>query len=789
MMEEPLSPQERVEDKSSSHIVHALLQFAVAVKHRKNVVLLCVFVTLALGALYYSTATRLYSAKAELFIIASGDDARSTGLSGQGRDGNNLMPTFERVITSARVVEQAIEKLRPEDQRVDLAEVPRSRWVAAVQRNLSAKSIYGTNNIEIEYLSRDPAVAVAMVNQVVDCYLEELDAIHKQTADDLISHLEQQQREISEKLQQWQILLSQQKNACGDMLNTDPDSKSQHPLFDLISNTNKMMLDRKNERMEVEAKLASLQEAVARGEDLEPHIMAVEETVGRELLMSHMGLNAQTMANLATVRQQKMEDTAKLQAMLVHYGEQHPEIQNLRAKILAADQLLAGSTGARQQPMNAAERARLARSLEGLLKQRVDALVRHEQKLAIEQQNLQRQADGINDQLIAIQATERQIDWGNELRDRLLNQLATLTGAEEGPIIRSQTISNPVQATAPTSPNLRRVAMLSLLAGLAMGLAIVYVLDILDDRFRSVEELQSQLGVPVLAIVQDLPRQDVCGVETLQLVAEPDAPESEAFRTLRTSLGLNHDRARRIVVSSAEPGDGKSTVLANAAVAYAHGGKRTLLIDADLRRPGLSTLLNLRGMEGLSTVLRGQGPVTETVEGHIQQTAVAGFDVLPSGPRPMNPAELLGGQNFADLLAWAESRYDRILIDSPPVLAASDTAVIGQLVDGVLMVVQPLRNQRRLVLRAVESFAMLKIPVIGIVANRVGEQGGSNYYGYAVDYSARHAEQCSDDYEYNYRDEIDCPPEPTRQTNTRRRDRDGGIDLSQLGDSRRRDAA
>ncbi|MHB8901305.1 MAG: polysaccharide biosynthesis tyrosine autokinase [Thermoguttaceae bacterium] len=784
MMEEPLAPHTRAENKASSHVVHALLQFAMAVRHRKTVVILCVFVSLALGALYYSTATRLYAARAELLILASGDDVRSTGIAGQGSNGKNLMQTFERLISRSNVIEAAIEGLRPED-RVDLAEVPRSKWVAAIQRNLTAKSIYGTNNIEIEYLSRDPAAAVAVVNQVVFSYLQFMDVIHKRTAEELIRSIQEQQAEISNDLESWQILLSRQKSDCGDFLNTDPDSKTQHPMFERLSNIAKEQWERKKERLDTESKLGNLQEAAARGDDLQPHIMAVEETVGREMLIAVLGLNAQDKAGMAEIRRQRVKDVAELEALLAHYGEGHPEVQSLKSAIFAADQALANGYENNGQEMTAQERNLMARSLLGLLRQRVDGLVRLEAGLASEWAKVWKEAEGINGQLIKIQAIERQIEWGNELRDRLLNQLAALTGVEDGPIIRAETVSDPVQATAPTSPNLRRVALLALLGGLSVGLAAIYVLDTLDDRFRSVEELQAQVGVPVLAIVQDLPRRDGQGVAALQLVAAPDAPQSEAFRTLRTSLGLGHDHSRRIVVTSAEPGDGKTTVLANMAVAYANSGKRTLLIDADMRRPGLSVMLGARGAEGLSTLVRMQAPIGGAVERHVRKTGVPGLDLLPSGPRPMNPAELLGAQSFADLLSWAESRYDRVLIDSPPALAASDTAIIGQLVDGVLLVIQPLKNERRLVLRAVEGLRLLKIPVIGMVANRVGDRAGSGYYSYAVDYSADGEDQieCSDG-----DDELDCPPERSMRGHDRS-GREVGIDLSHLRDRRRRDAA
>jgi tyrosine-protein kinase Etk/Wzc len=107
-----------------------------------------------------------------------------------------------------------------------------------------------------------------------------------------------------------------------------------------------------------------------------------------------------------------------------------------------------------------------------------------------------------------------------------------------------------------------------------------------------------------------------------------------------------------------------------------------------------------------------------------------GLDVLASGPRPANPAELLGSQRFSELLAWAESVYDQIFIDSPPTLATSDTAVIGRLTNAVLLVVQPAKNRRRLVTRSVDSFAVHKIPLLGIVVNRIGSGKDGDYYGY-----------------------------------------------------------
>jgi capsular exopolysaccharide synthesis family protein len=165
-------------------------------------------------------------------------------------------------------------------------------------------------------------------------------------------------------------------------------------------------------------------------------------------------------------------------------------------------------------------------------------------------------------------------------------------------------------------------------------------------------------------------------------------------------------------------------------VSYAHAGKRTLVIDADLRRPGLTKLFEMRSSGGLSEILRGDSPIEVMCRARILPSGVAQLDVLPCGPKPSNPAELLSGLRLADVLAWAEANYDQVLIDCPPILAAADAAIIGRLTEGLLLVIQPEKNHRRLVLQAVGGLASIGVGLIGIVANRIRSQRVGGYYGY-----------------------------------------------------------
>jgi capsular exopolysaccharide synthesis family protein len=277
------------------------------------------------------------------------------------------------------------------------------------------------------------------------------------------------------------------------------------------------------------------------------------------------------------------------------------------------------------------------------------------------------------------------------------------------------------------------VALASLMGGLFVGGVIAYVQDVLDDRFASPEEMSTQLGVAVLSMVRKLDALEGDGLAKVHTHLAPNKPETESFRTLRTALTLSAGATDRIAVSSAEPGDGKTTITANLAVSFAQAGKKTIVIDADLRKPGMTALMGLKGQPGVADVLYGSEHPATTAAALVHKTELELLDVLPAGLRRPNPAELLGGQNFVELLAWAEANYDQILVDCPPVLAVSDAQIVGRLVDGAILVVQPLKNHRRLVSRACHSFSATGTNVLGIVANGLSQQTGRGY-GYAYEY-------------------------------------------------------
>jgi capsular exopolysaccharide synthesis family protein len=184
---------------------------------------------------------------------------------------------------------------------------------------------------------------------------------------------------------------------------------------------------------------------------------------------------------------------------------------------------------------------------------------------------------------------------------------------------------------------------------------------------------------------------------------------------------------KTILVTSATPGEGKSTTLANLAIAFAQTGATVCAVDADLRRPVLAKLFDLDNWAGLTTALIGQTPLDEV----LRPSTIPGLTLLSSGPVPPNPAELLGSARMAELLAELTSRFEIVLIDSPPVLAVADAAVLAPRLDGVVMVVRAKGVDRRQVSRAKEALAAVKARLLGVVLTAVPSAGKDGYYYYS----------------------------------------------------------
>jgi len=737
---------------SAAQMVHALMRFLLAVRYRKSLLFWSIFVCAVCGAVYFILATRYYGAVAQVLVLEADAESGTPTIASEDRWQRTLMPTHRNLLRSAKVVERAIEQLA-EPHRIDLLDVPRDQWVARIQQNLSVVALTNTNILEIRYRSKDPQTAATVVNAVLESYVRFIEDTYQGTAQEILQLLTKEKTQLEARLSEKETQLLELRQALAD-LGLQADGRSLHPMVRKAVDLSGKLTEAQTRRLSLEVAYAEIRRAIETGADLQQYLLSVSELVGQELVRLRLGLTEQDAALQAQLQQKLIEDQAQLHSLLNErgYGWAHPEVRLLEERIRQTQEYL------QQYPYLLRARAEtlggflLGPTLLEMVGQKLAEARALEASYQQQFEAAQAEAVALSGQLAQVDILAREVEWLRNLREVLLKRMSDIDLQQKGREVRAYVIDEPEPNPTPISPDLSFTLLGVFGLGLGIGLALVYIVDILDDRFRSIEEIQAVLGVPVLAMVRQLQLSAEEGLSGLPAYKDPNSVESEAFRTLRTALALSDHPTRLLVMTSPEPSDGKTTVLANLAIAVARSGKRTLLIDADLRRPGLTTLLGMRGVEGLTSVIRGTENVIELAKKQIQHTELAGLDVLPSGPRPTNPAELLGTARFAELLSWVETVYDQVFIDSPPALATSDTAVIGRLTEAVLLVIQPMKSPRRIVMRVVENFRLLKIPVVGMVLNRIDAQKegyyGYHYYGYSYDYDYGHSgdsEQSSED--------------------------------------------
>jgi capsular exopolysaccharide synthesis family protein len=302
------------------------------------------------------------------------------------------------------------------------------------------------------------------------------------------------------------------------------------------------------------------------------------------------------------------------------------------------------------------------------------------------------------------------------------------------------------QPEFPVKPNKKLNFFLSIIIGLGLGVTIAFVMEYMDDSMRTIEDVEA-LGLPLIVTIPYIKPEQSNGVlgrfgvlddkeaeainERLVSHLRAKSPISEAYRTLRTNIlfSIPDNPKHVIMVTSSGPKEGKSTSVSNLAITFSQMGTKTLLIDADLRRPMVHKLFNIDKQEGLTNVLVGRASLAATVH---KVDELPNLDILTCGVIPPNPSELLGCIQMKRLLQRAKEKYGIILIDTPPVIAVTDPSVLSPIVDGVILVIRSGITQREAAVRAIEQLRRVEAPLLGVLLNdlKVNDMYGSYYYYY-----------------------------------------------------------
>jgi capsular exopolysaccharide synthesis family protein len=285
-----------------------------------------------------------------------------------------------------------------------------------------------------------------------------------------------------------------------------------------------------------------------------------------------------------------------------------------------------------------------------------------------------------------------------------------------------------------------KTILVAFVLALLAGVGLAFLLDFLDDTIKTVDDVDRYINLPALALIpavgKDKPR--LRGGETasvdpneataLAMIKDVRSPIAESYRHLRTSLLLSSAgmAPRTILVTSSQPSEGKTTTAINTAFMLAQTGAKVLIVDCDLRRPRLHAHFNISNARGLTNCLSGNASdVDEVIQDYAQ---FPNLKLLPSGPMPPNPAELLGSEEMRKLLITLSEKFTHVIVDSPPAISFTDASILSTFVDGVILVVHGGRSSRAVVRRAKQQLLDIGAHIYGVVLNNVKIEKSTDYY-------------------------------------------------------------
>jgi capsular exopolysaccharide synthesis family protein len=658
--------------------------FPMFYKRRWLILALLVLGGLAAAA-YNWRSISIYEGRARLLIDG---DANILGLDrpvvDQRFGWRDFQPTQLGILQSRSLARRAREEMVKGNPRLPYPPAE------SIQKGLLLNPEKESRIVSIGFQSANPEVAARVANAVADAYVKQSLELRAQTAGEASAWLTEQVAQQRKLVAASEAALQRYRQEHG---------------ADVLG-------DRKNGEQPsiVVQKLAELQEAVTR---------ARSETIEKETQAAQLSAIAASQQSLDTLPaiasnsfiQSLKAELLRLQQQLAQtsekLGERHPEIIKLRAatdnadrKVRAEIEKVAASIRIDRDAARARERA-LAAALE-------------RQKSAVTELN----AKGVE-----YTALEREAEANRQQLDNLLQRSREAVLARDVPGNSARVLDAADVPEFPVLPRKTRNLALGVFAGGVFAIGLVFVLEIFNTRMTSPDDVTRHLHLRVLGVAPQVKPQT--GDGALLLSDHASAQYTELLHGVRTSLVFAPElsTSRTLLVTSSQPGEGKTVAAANLAVSLARLNQRVLLIDADLRRPRLHDVFGFHQQPGLTDVLRGKAS-----QGAVRKTKVPRLWLMPSGIPSRQAADLLGSERFRQLIECFREQFDWIVLDSPPVLSVTDACLITRVASGVLFVVGSGQTSRKIARAAVERLDAVGANLVGVLLNRADVDGDADAY-------------------------------------------------------------
>lgn len=583
----------------------------------------------------------------------------------------------------------------PEDLEAETGPSEEQIFASVVRQFMSRISIEPQGKsqlVNVQVDMADPRMAANAANRLAQGFIEsQLEASMAMSAD-ASAWMNSRLNELRTKLKEAETQLQnfrEQENL------VDIDGVSTITAAELSATSNRMV-DARSARAEAESLYRQVQSMKSGGWR---RLATVSAVLGDPLIQQFKANEAQAKS--------KVEELSK------RYGARHPAMEAARTELAAAEASLRGQV---EQVVAAIERNyRLA--------------VANEQSLRSSVNENRAQIQDISRKEYQLREYQREVDTNRALYDTFLTRLKETAATSDLETVNARVVDTATVPTTPIKPKKPLIVLLATFLAALVGVGLSLLLEMLNNTFKSTDDVENKLNLPVLGILPLVKKKDRKQVAHL-FESDKDKSFSESIRTVRTSLVLSGmDKPHKVtVVTSSVPGEGKSTVAANLAIALGQM-ESVVLIDADMRRPTLAKNFDFAvGTPGLANLIAGTAELSECIQNQY------GIDMISAGAVPPNPLELLSSPRFEALIEQLKDKYDRIIIDSPPTQAVSDALMLGTLANALIYVIKSDDTAIPLAEKGVGQLLQSNAPVTGVVLNQVdinkAKKRGYSYGGY-----------------------------------------------------------
>ncbi|MDY6972331.1 MAG: polysaccharide biosynthesis tyrosine autokinase [Thermodesulfobacteriota bacterium] len=565
---------------------------------------------------------------------------------------------------------------------------------------IDVEPIRNSRLVDVSFQAKDPSLAARIANTLARAYIDQNLETRLMAIQDAVKWLHSRIEEERKRVEKAEHALLRYKERHNIV--TDFSSDVENITAQKLAQLNAQVVEAESKRVEAETRYSQAMALVGTPDMLD----SIPEVLNNELIMQ--------------IKSMEVELYKRVSELSKKYGQRHPQMVAIRSEL---------------ETLQKRKIQEVNQVVNSLRNEHMVALARENSfKAALGKQK--RESLDLNQKAVEYGVLRREAESARQMYELLINRFKETSLTEDMKTGNIRIVDRAEVAETPIKPRKKLHMLLALMVGLTTGIGLAFFFEYLDNTIKLPEDIERHLKIPYLGPVPAMAMEDhgsQSGENRPELVTlhSPKSTASEAYRGIRTSILFSsaENRPQVILVTSAGPQEGKTITTTNLSITMAQSGSKVIILDCDMRRPKIHKLFGLSRDKGLSNVLvNGCG-----LKDAVVHTEITNLDIIPCGPIPPNPSEILGSSLMSKLLKVLEQDYERVVIDSPPITAVTDAVVLAKFADGIILVVREGETPREIIKNGLGQLQAVNGHVLGVVLNGI-DIGRDNYYYYQYYY-------------------------------------------------------